>query len=106
MNDIFEIDTYSMRFEKNSSQYISVKKFLYIERIKEIIGIIIGYCKKKYRFEILEYIQQCKIFENQKIRNSFMQEILQSAEKSMFFSAIQKYINVNGILVENYKGFP
>jgi hypothetical protein len=35
-----------------------------------------------------------------------MQEILQSAEKSMFFSAIQKYINVNGILVENYKGFP
>jgi len=56
MNDIIEIDTYSMRFEKNSNQYISVKKFLYIERIKEIIGIIIGYCKKKYRFEILEYI--------------------------------------------------
>ena len=35
-----------------------------------------------------------------------MQEILQSAENSMHFSAIQKYINVNGILVENYKGFP
>ena len=24
----------------------------------------------------------------------------------MYFSAIQKYINANGILVENYKGFP
>jgi hypothetical protein len=53
-----------------------VKKNIYAERIKEIIGILVGYGQKKLKFEILEYILQCNIFENQKIRDSFMHEIL------------------------------
>ena len=35
-----------MLFGVNSEQYIYVKKTLYIERIKDLLGIIVGFCTK------------------------------------------------------------
>lgn len=56
--------------------YMNVKGVLTIERIKDIVGEIMSSCQKKMKYEILETIMKGVIFQKKKLRESFMQEIL------------------------------
>ena len=56
--------------------YMDIKSVLTIERIKDIVGEIMSSCQKKMKYEILETIMKGVIFQKKKLRESFMQEIL------------------------------
>lgn len=59
-------------FGHNSSEYIEIKSLLTVERIKDIIGELVSACPKVMNFEILQYFMRGVIFENKKLRDSFM----------------------------------
>jgi len=69
-------------------------------------------CAKKMKYEILEYIMKGVIFEKKKLRESFMQEILNSSDSAAFRPSLEKYINqqhltvpiANGAQVEDPEG--
>lgn len=65
-------------------QYMDVKSVLYIEKIKDIVGEIMGSCQKQLKYEILEYIMIGVIFERKMLRESFMQELLKAADNAAF----------------------
>lgn len=81
--------------------YMEVKGVLYIEKIKDIVGEIMGSCQKTLKYGILEYIMKGVIFEKKKLRESFMQEILNAADNAAYRQALQYYLNQNGMTVQN-----
>ena len=44
------------------TEYIQIKNILYIEKIKDIVGLILAYCKKTMKYEVLEIIMRGVIF--------------------------------------------
>jgi hypothetical protein len=52
--------------------YMSLKGVLAIERIKDIVGEIMNTCAKSMRYEILSKIMRGVIFEQKRLRESFM----------------------------------
>jgi len=72
------IDVY--KSSHNIEDYCEIKGTLTIERVKDIVGEIMCSCQKKMRYFILENIMKGVIFENKKLRESFMQEILTAAD--------------------------
>jgi hypothetical protein len=73
--------------------YLGIKGTLTIERIKDIVGEIMSSCAGKMKYEILEIIMNGVIFEKKKLRESFMQEILISAENATYKNCLE--INMN-----------
>lgn len=73
--------------------YLSNKAVLTIERIKDIVGEIMSSCQKKMKYNILENIIKGVIFENKKLRESFMQEILNAADNATFRNNLEQYLN-------------
>ena len=67
------------RLSVDIDEYLEVKGILTIERVKDIVGEIMS-ATKSFKFDILENIMKGVIFEGKVIRESFMQEILKSAE--------------------------
>lgn len=57
--------------------YMNLKGTLTIERIKDVVGEIMGSCKN-LKYEILNKIMRGVIFEQKRLRESFMQEILKA----------------------------
>lgn len=68
--------------------YMNVKGVLTIERIKDIVGEIMSSCQKKMKYEILETIMKGVIFQKKKLRESFMQEILNAQESASYRLAL------------------
>ena len=58
-------------------EYMSLKGTLTIERIKDVVGEIMGSCRN-LKYEVLNKIMRGVIFEQKKLRESFMQEILKA----------------------------
>jgi hypothetical protein len=83
-------------------EYMHVKSVLYIEKIKDIVGLILANCTKNMKYEVLEYIMRGVIFKKQKLRESFMQEVLKAAEAAEYENALQLYINHNDLTVGRY----
>lgn len=92
----------AIKFGTNMSDYIHVKNILYIEKIKDIVGLILAYCTKNMKYEVLEIIMRGVIFKKQKLRESFMQEILKASEEAEFENALQYYINHNDLTIDRY----
>lgn len=72
---------------------------LTIERIKDIVGEIMSTCEKMLKYEILEYIMKGVVFEKKKLRESFLQEILNASGNASFANAIEVYINQNNMTI-------
>lgn len=83
-------------------RYMEVKGVLYIEKIKDIVGEIMGSCQKQLKYEILEYIMKGVIFEKKMLRESFMQEVLKASDNAAFRQSLQYYLNQNGKTVRAY----
>lgn len=66
---------------------------LTIERIKDIVGVLMSNCESQLQFDILEYIIKGKVFEGKIIRESFLQEILNAQGNASFAKAIELYMN-------------
>jgi hypothetical protein len=81
---------------------MSIKGTLTIERIKDIVGEIMSSCAGKMKFEILEVIMKGVIFENKKLRESFMQEILNSAQNATYKTCLEKELNLNELHCRQY----
>ena len=81
---------------------MGIKGTLTIERIKDIVGEIMSSCAGKMKFEILEVIMKGVIFENKKLRESFMQEILNSAQNTTYKTSLEKELNLNELHVRQY----
>ena len=73
--------------------YMSIKGVLTIERIKDIVGEIMSSCQKKMKYEILEAIMKGVIFQKKKLRESFMQEILNAQDSASYRLALEAHIN-------------
>ena len=94
---------YEFGMNKDSKQeYISLKGLLTIELVRDIIGLIISSCAEAMEFEILQYILKGVIYDEKRIRPSFVQEILSASDKSKFKRNLEKYINDNHLTVECY----
>jgi hypothetical protein len=91
-----------LKFDKDEEAYLSVKGVLTIERIKDIVGGIMGSCQKKMRYELCEAIVKGVVFEKRPLRQSFMQEVLRAADNAAYLTAFQAYINRNGLTIENF----
>jgi hypothetical protein len=63
---------------------MSLKGVLAIERIKDIVGEIMNTCSKTMRYEILQKIMRGVIFDQKRLRESFMQEILTAADDAIY----------------------
>ena len=50
-------------------------------------------CQKEMRYDILHKIMQSVQFQKKRIRQSFVQEILNTADQSTYKREMQKYIN-------------
>ena len=59
--------------------YIDLKGVLTIERVKDIVGELICSCPKTVKFEVMQKIIGNMVFKKEKMRQSFMQEILNAA---------------------------
>jgi len=79
--------------------YINTKGVLSIERIKDIVGEIMSSCQIEMEYPIIEYIMKNVIFEKKCLRESFMQEVLNSAGVANYRITIQDYLNENLISV-------
>ena len=90
------------KYGKDMEEYINIKGVLTIERIKDVVGEIMNSCAKKMKYEILEKIMKGVIFEKKKVRQSFLQEILNAADNSSYRNALEKYIKYNRFSVANY----
>lgn len=73
--------------------YLDNKGLMMIEKIKDIVGSIMGTCPNTMKYEILEVIMKGVIFEKKKLRDSFMQEILNSGQKTTYMLELEKYLN-------------
>ena len=78
-------------------EYTKVKGVLTIERIKDIVGEIMCHCQKKMKYEILQNIMKGVIYEKKKLRESFMQEVLNATDNASFRSALEQYIRENSL---------
>ena len=87
---------------RDIEHYMDVKSMLYIEKIKDIVGEIMGSCQKQLKYEILEYIMIGVIFEQKMLRESFMQELLKAADNAAFRQSLQFYLNANDMTVRGY----
>jgi len=85
------------KYGVNIDDYTKVKGVLTIERIKDIVGEIMCHCQKKMKYEILQNIMKGVIYEKKKLRESFMQEILNATDNASFRSALEQYIRENGL---------
>ena len=65
-------------------EYIDLKGVLTIERVKDIVGEIICCCPKTVKFEIMQKIIGNMVFRKEKMRQSFMQEILNAADSAAY----------------------
>jgi hypothetical protein len=90
-----EDDMDPTKYGENIEEYMGIKGTLTIERIKDIVGEIMSSCAGKMRYEILEIIMKGVLFEKKKLRESFMQEILNSSEQSAFKNCLEVYMNEN-----------
>ena len=72
---------------------MGIKGVLAIERIKDIVGEVMSCCQKKMKYDILENIMKGVIFEKKKLRESFMQEILNASVNANYRTGLQNYIN-------------
>jgi hypothetical protein len=82
------------------------KRLLTIERIKDIVGEIMNTCTKNMNYDILEYIMRGVVFHKKKLRESFLQEILNAQSSASFSNALEIYINQQGITIyDKYKKF-
>ena len=82
--------------------YIDIKGVLTIERIKDIVAQIMSACQKRMKYQILETIMKGVIFQNKKLRESFMQEILIAADNATYKVALEEFININNIKTQHY----
>lgn len=98
--DVDDIDP--TKYGVDLDQYMSIKGVLTIERIKDIVGEIMSSCAGKMKFEILEVIMKGVIFENKKLRESFMQEILNSAQNATYRVGLEQYLNQNELHCREY----
>ena len=73
--------------------YMAIKGVLTIERIKDIVGEIMSSCQKKMKYESLETIMKGVIFQKKKLRESFMQEILNAQDSASYRLALQAHVN-------------
>lgn len=83
-------------------EYIGLKGLLTIELVRDIIGLITASCAQAMEFEIIEYIMKGVIYEQKRIRPSFVQEILTASEQSKFKRNLEKYLNDNKLTIESY----
>ena len=60
------------KYQVDIDEYMSLKGVLTIERIKDIIGEIMNTCTKTMRYEILKKIMGGVIFDQKRLRDSFM----------------------------------
>ena len=74
-------------------EYMGRKGILTIERIKDIVGEIMSSCQKKLNYEIIEYIMRGVVYDKKKLRESFLQEILNAQGNAANQNAIEAYIN-------------
>ena len=70
---------------------MSMKGTLTIERIKDVVGEIMGSCRN-LKYEVLNKIMRGVIFEQKKLRESFMQEILKAQENAVYKSSLEEYL--------------
>lgn len=77
--------------EENLDDYMSLKGTLTIERIKDVVGEIMGSCKD-LKYTILNKIMRGVIFEQKRLRDSFMQEILKAEENAVYKSSLEEYL--------------
>jgi len=70
---------------------MSLKGTLTIERIKDVVGEIMGSCRD-LKYEILNKIMRGVIFEQRRLRESFMQEILKAQENAVYKSSLEEYL--------------
>lgn len=90
IDDEFEDPT---KYGVNNDDYMGRKGVLSIERIKDIVGEIMGTCEKKMKYDIIEYIMKGVVYERKKLRESFLQEILNAQSQANFANALEVYIN-------------
>ena len=91
------------KFGHDTEAYLELKGLLSIERIKDIVGQIMSICKSELEYDIMEYIMKGVIFEKKSLRESFMQEVLNSAGIFNYTMKLENYLNANKITVKNYK---
>lgn len=82
-----------LRANIDIEEYMNIKGVLTIERIKDIVGEIMSSCQKKMKYEILEAIMKGVIFQKKKLRESFMQEILNAQDSASYRLALEAHIN-------------
>lgn len=80
-------------------EYLDLKALLTIERVKEIIGEILSTCEKQFEYQMIEFVMKKVLFENQLLRDSFLQEILDAAKISDYRVALQIYLNANKLTI-------
>lgn len=90
------------RFNRTPEIFVGRKNMLTIERIKEIVSELISTCPRHMQYDIMNHLMTGVIFKRNKLRTSFMQEILNTAKDAMYKSAIQKYINDNRLWASVY----
>ena len=73
--------------------YIDLKGVLTIERVKDIVGELICSCPKTVKFEVMQKIIGNMVFKKEKMRQSFMQEILNAADAAAYKQALEQQIN-------------
>jgi len=95
-NEEFEDPT---KYGCDLEEYMSRKGVLTIERIKDIVGEIMCTCEKKMKYEIIEQIMRGVVYEKKKLRESFLQEILNAQSQANFANALENYINTNDMTI-------
>lgn len=88
------------RYGVDLEDYLGRKSLLNIERIKDIVGEIMSSCEKNMKYQILEYIMKGVVFDKKILRESFLQEILNACGSATFTTALEKYINDNGMTIQ------
>lgn len=77
---------------------ISTKATVTIERIKDVVGEVMSSCRN-LQFELLESIMSRVVFAKKTLRESFLQEALNSAGDAGYRVALQHYINQNNFRI-------
>jgi len=102
MQDIQAFDDEELdptKYGEDMNAYLDRKGCLTIERIKDIVGEIISTCEKHMKYDILEYIMKGVVYHKKKLRESFMQEILNASVSAQFGNSIELYINRNNLTI-------
>lgn len=61
------------------------------------MGEIMNSCQKKMRYDILQTFMKGVIYDQKKLRESFMQEILNAADSATYRLALEKYVIDNDL---------